>query len=808
MTEILLRLRNNNFANFNLHAILTHIHMKFVIVESPSKAKTISKYLGDGYVVRASVGHVRDLPKSNKKAVDIEHGFIPHYEIVPKKEVVLEEITRYAKTAKEIILATDPDREGEAIAWHIKEVLKDRLGKSIESKIKRASYHEITKDAVLEALEHPRDIDEYLKEAQEARRVLDRIVGYDLSGLVWKKVRYGLSAGRVQSPALRIIMEREREIRAFKPEQYWVIEGLWNTEKGETLSLTCSKEPREKSEVDKIISIAKKENWMVHDVEESEQKRSPRAPFITSTLQQSASSRLGYSPSRTMGIAQKLYESGHITYMRTDSTNLGKQALAQIAQTIEKKFGKNYLQFHTFSAKSKNAQEAHEAIRPTHFEKENAGTTDEQKKLYRLIWQRAVASQMADAHLMRTKIVANINSKKESPIPDFEVTGSRIMFDGWLKVDPESTGDESSLPPTTKGELLTLVSINDIAKETQPPSRYTEAGLIKELEKRGIGRPSTYASICKTIEDRGYVEKENKSLRPTDTGDVVSSFLEEYFPSYISDSFTAEMEDKLDEIANGARTYEKTLTEFYGPFHKEVKSKDKLAKATNLGLADKKFVCPKCGTTPMEIKLGKNGKFLSCTRYPDCDGALTIDGMEFKPETPIGNDPTTGLPIYVLNGRFGPYVQLGEKMKKVKGKRSKSKGEKSKTSADTSTSQVTNSAESDLIMTTPSNDVEKTPAPVISKPKMASIPKGTDPSKVTVSEALRYLSLPRNLGVDPKTGKDVIASAGRFGPYIGRDGEFRSVKPPLNVYDITLDQALALLAIPKKPRGFQKKKKE
>jgi DNA topoisomerase-1 len=402
------------------------------------------------------------------------------------------------------------------------------------------------------------------------------------------------------------------------------------------------------------------------------------------------------------------------------------------------------------------------------------------------------------------------------------------MFDGWLKVDPESTGDESSLPPTAKGEMLNLVSINDIAKETQPPSRYTEAGLIKELEKRGIGRPSTYASICKTIEDRGYVQKENKSLRPTDTGDVVSSFLEEYFPSYISDSFTAEMEDKLDEIASGKRTYEKTLTEFYGPFHKEVKSKDKLAKATNLGLSDSKFKCPKCGTSPMEIKLGKNGKFLSCTRYPDCDGALTLDGTEFKSDTPIGNDPTTGLPIFVLNGRFGPYVQLGVKPPR-KGKRhpttlklppslklqgTSRRARKAKVSTTDSIPTVTpnlqekNSTGSDENMTAPSVEIEKATTPTVTKPKMASIPKGIDPSKVTVADALKYLSLPRNLGIDPKTGKDVIASAGRFGPYIGRDGEFRSVKPPLNVYDITLEQALALLAIPKKPRGFQKKKKE
>jgi DNA topoisomerase-1 len=776
--------------------------MKLVIVESPSKAKTISKYLGDGFVVRASVGHVRDLPKSQKKALDIEGGFIPHYEVVPKKEIVIANIASQAEKADKVILATDPDREGEAIAWHIAEVLKDRLGTKVLKKVSRATYHEITKEAVLEALDNPRDIDQHLREAQEARRVLDRIVGYDLSGLIWKKVRYGLSAGRVQSPALRIIMEREREIRAFKPETYWVIEGDWNTPSNETLSLTCTKEPRDKKEVDKIIEIAKKDKWRIVDIEESEQKRSPRAPFITSTLQQAASSRLGFSPSRTMGIAQKLYESGYITYMRTDSTNLGKQALAQIAGVIEKNYGKSYLFFRTFNAKSKNAQEAHEAIRPSHFEKENAGHNDEQKKLYRLIWQRAVASQMADAHMARTKIIANVDSKNSDSVPDFEVNGSRVMFDGWLKADPESNGEERSLPICTKGEVIDLVEIHSTEKQTEPPPRYTEAGLIKELEKRGIGRPSTYASICKTIEDRGYVAKENKSLRPTDTGDVVSSFLEEYFPSYISDSFTAEMEDKLDDIATGKRTYLKTLSEFYKPFHKEVLSKDKLAKATSLGLSDSKFKCPKCGTSPMEIKLGKNGKFLSCTKYPDCDGALTLDGTEFKSDTPIGNDPATGLPIFVLNGRFGPYVQLGErppKMKKVKkvkiSKKTLNEGEFSV---------------NDTAVSNPLPVITEVPAvvPVQPKPKMASIPRGVDPSKVTVADALKYLSLPRTLGVDPKTGKEVIASAGRFGPYVVSDNNYRSIKAPDNVYDITLERALAMLAIPKLPRGFRKKKLE
>jgi DNA topoisomerase-1 len=763
--------------------------MKLVIVESPSKAKTISKYLGKDFRVLASVGHVRDLPKSNKKAIDIEGGFVPHYEVVPKKEHIIADIREVAAKADEVLIATDPDREGEAIAWHLQELLTNKkLGGTVPKKeIKRITYHEVTKEAVEEALKQPRAIDEHLRQAQEARRVLDRLVGYDLSGLIWKKVRYGLSAGRVQSPALRIIMEREREIRAFKPEDYWTIIGNFKTDGKADLSLTCSEEPRDKKEVDRILDIAKKESWKILDIEESEQKRQPRAPFITSTLQQTASSRLGFSPSRTMGIAQKLYESGYITYMRTDSTNLSQQALGAIASTIEKKYGKEYLQFRTYSVKSNNAQEAHEAIRPSHFDKESAGHNDEQKKLYRLIWQRAVSSQMADARVARTKIVANVET---SSIPDFIANGSRVIYDGWLKADPESTGEEVNLPKCAKDEKLDLISIDSQAKQTQPPDRYTEAGLIKELEKRGIGRPSTYASITRTIETRGYVEKEGRSLKPTDTGDVVSSFLEENFPTYISDTFTAEMENELDEIATGERTYIKTLSDFYGPFNKEVKSKEKLAKATNLGQADSKYKCPKCGSA-MEIKLGRGGKFLSCSRYPDCDGALSMEGMEFKKDEPIGTDPTTGLPIFVLNGRFGPYVQLGVKLPKEKKKKVKSPESK-----------VESQDKQDSGLGTRDSGLTTSPA----KPKMASIPKSMDPSKVTVAEALKYLSLPRILGIDPATSKEVVTSIGRFGPYIVRDGDFRSIKPPENAYDITLEKALELLAQPKKQRGFARKK--
>ena len=771
--------------------------MKLVIVESPSKSKTITKYLGDGFVVRASVGHIRDLPKSSKKAIDIEAGFVPHYEIDKKKEDVIADIVSHSKKADEILLATDPDREGEAIAWHIAEVLKERLGVSVTKKMKRVSFHEITKEAILEALTHPRDIDQHLREAQEARRVLDRLVGYDLSGLIWKKVRYGLSAGRVQSPALRIIMEREREIRAFIPETYWALSGIWNTSKKQSLALSCVEEPRDKKEVDRIVTTAQTKPWHVVDIEETEQKRSPKAPFITSTLQQTASSRLGFSPSRTMGIAQKLYEAGHITYMRTDSTNLGAQAVAQIVAVIGKKYGAQYVNVRTFNTKSKNAQEAHEAIRPSTFSKEAAGANDEQKKLYRLIWQRAVASQMTDARVARTKIIANVTDAS-TPIPDFTATGSRIIFDGWLTADPESTGEEVTLPKCHKDEALTLISLDPLEKQTEPPSRYTEAGLIKELEKRGIGRPSTYASICKTIEDRGYVAKEGRSLKPTDTGDVVSSFLEEYFPTYIGDTFTAEMENELDEIASGERTYIKTLSDFYKPFHAEVLTKDKLAKATNLGVADAKFVCPKCGSS-MDIKLGRNGKFLSCSKYPDCDGALTLDGTEFKKVEPIGIDPVSGLPIFVLNGRFGPYVQLGvkpPKVKKVKKPRIKKEKVSKKKTGETIPAEP-------AIIAVP----EVIEAPVAAKPRMASIPRTMDPTKVTVADAMKYLSLPRTLGTHPVSGKVITASAGRFGPYVAHDGNYRSIKVPDDVYEISLERALELLAIEKKPRGFQKKKK-
>jgi DNA topoisomerase-1 len=736
--------------------------MKLLIVESPAKAKTISKYLDGKYKVVASVGHIRDLPKSNKKAIDIEKGFVPHYEISKGKEKIVDELHELSDKASEVLLATDPDREGEAIAWHIAQAVKLKNPK-------RVTFHEITKEAVEDAVQHPRKIDMNLKEAQEARRVLDRLVGYDLSGVIWKKVRYGLSAGRVQSPALRIIMEREREIRAFIPETFWVISAEVSGNKNTAFTIICEEEPRDKKDFERIVELATKagrENkWFVVDIKESEVKKAPRPPFITSTLQQFASSRLGFSPSRTMGIAQKLYESGFITYMRTDSTNLSNQALGDIGRVVEKKFGKEFLQIRKYSAKSKNAQEAHEAIRPTHFDVENAGHTDEQKKLYELIWRRALSSQMIDAETIRTKITANIDDKKS--IPDFAINGSRIKSPGWLLADPRSRGEEVELPKVEKGEKLKLLDLKTEEKQTEPPGRYSEAGLIKELEKRGIGRPSTYASIIKTIEDRGYVEKVNKALVPTDTGDVVSTFLEENFGDYISDSFTAEMEDKLDLIAEGKEEYVKTLKTFYKPFLAEVKAKDKMDKVTTMGIADSKYKCPVCGKS-MIIKLGRSGKFLSCSTYPDCEGALTMDGQEIKKDEPIGTDPETGLPVFILVGKYGPYVQLGQR---VKGKGSK-----------------------------------KAP-----KPRMASIPKEKPLNEVTIQDAMKYLSLPKVLGVHPETGENITANIGRFGPYIALNTkpkpDFRSLKTD-DVYTIELPRALEILSEAKKPRGFAKKKRE
>ncbi len=750
--------------------------MKLVVVESPTKCRTIQKFLGHEYMVAASVGHVRDLPKSDKDAVDIKGGFIPHYEINEDKKEIIEELRTSAERADDIYLATDPDREGEAIAWHIIQVLNLGNSKSqapnskqIQNSkfkiqnVKRIVFHEITKEAVRDAFAHPREIDMKLVKAQEARRVLDRLVGYDLSGLIWKKVRYGLSAGRVQSPALRIVVEREREIRAFKSETYYVVAADVFGNNKTVFRVICEEEPRNKKTAEMFLKNGRAGSWFVKDIAESEVKRSPRPPFTTSTLQQAASSRLGFSPSRTMILAQKLYEQGFITYMRTDSVNLASSAQAQITGLIGKTYGKEYAEPRAYKATSKNTQEAHEAIRPTDASRETAGYTEEQKKLYRLIRERTIASQMTEAKLLRTKISTTIS---EGGLPDFAATGSRVVFDGWLACDVRARGEDVELPKVSKDEALNLKEMASEEKHTEPPARYTEAGLVKELEKRGIGRPSTYASIIKTLHDRKYVEKESRALKPTDTGEVVSTFLEENFMNYINDTFTAEVENELDDIAAGKREYVKTLSDFYVPFHKDVKAKEKIDKLTNLGPAPKEWKCPECGS-PMTIKLGRGGKFMSCERYPECLGARRIDGSVVEPNKPIGTDTQTGLPIFVLEGRFGPYVQLGENPPTGKKKNPP-----------------------DFLSENRGSSIGKANR---DKPKRASIPKDKDLRTITVEEALKYLSLPRVLGTHPETGKEIIASVGRFGPYIMHDGNFRSLKKEDDVYDIELSRALEIL---------------
>lgn len=628
--------------------------MKLLIVESPSKAKTIEKYLDGEYKVVASVGHVRDLPKSNKSAIDIKAGFVPQYVISPGKEHVVESIKKLAKKSSTVLLATDPDREGEAIAWHVAQTCGIK-------KPARVLFYEITPAAVKEAIAHPRPLDENLRRAQEARRVLDRLVGYDLSGLIWKKLRYGLSAGRVQSPALHILTLREKEIRAFIPEIFFQFTGQFTNPLGQSLTLTHTTEPRPKAdeasaqeEAVRIITQGKQATWTVGDVKETPAKRSPYAPFTTSTLQQAASSRLGFAPSRTMKVAQKLYEAGHITYMRTDSTNLNKDAVTAILTLIEKTYGKQSVMPRVFKTRSKNAQEAHEAIRPTHIDAKMYGKNEEEKHLYSLIRSRTIASQMADAEILRTKITARASDPQ---VPVFAMTGSIVVFPGWLAEDTAARGEDTELPKVTAGETLTLQSMTSEEKWTEPPKRYTEAGLVKELEKRGIGRPSTYASIIQTIQARGYVEKEGRTLIPTETGEVVDDFLSLHFAEILSDAFTADMEDQLDEIALGTREYAKTLNDFYGPFSKAVKSKDKLEKMSNLGAAPAEMHCPICGSD-MIIKLGRSGKFYSCSRFPECTGALTLEGKVVEGPKATGEKcPSCEKGELVeREGRFGKFI--------------------------------------------------------------------------------------------------------------------------------------------------------
>lgn len=654
-----------------------------VIVESPAKAKTIKKYLGKGFEVLASYGHVRDLvPKEG--AVDPDHKFKMKYELVEKNIKHVDAITRALEKSDALYLATDPDREGEAISWHVYEIMKKNgsLGKKPTHRI---VFHEITKTAINAAVEHPRKIAMDLVNAQQARRALDYLVGFNLSPLLWKKVRPGLSAGRVQSPALRLIVEREEEIEKFIAQEYWTIDAEaehnkqtfsaklieYKGEKVEQFTITNEKQAK-KIEADLIKQAAGK--FIVAKVDKKQRKRNPAAPFITSTLQQEAARKLGFGASRTMRLAQQLYEGinigegavGLITYMRTDSVNMAADAIKEIREFIAKRYGKENVpeEPRVYHTKSKNAQEAHEAIRPTavtHIPEDiKTYLTPEQYKLYDLIWKRAVACQMIQATIDTVAVDLSCGPKNT-----FRANGSTITDPGFLTVYQEGhdevkkdDGDEKMLPPMAVGDEIKALSIAGLQHFTEPPPRYSEASLIKALEEFGIGRPSTYASIISTIQNRKYAELDNKRFKPTDVGRVVNKFLTLYFTQYVDYNFTAKLEDELDDVARGEKEWVPLMEEFWKPFIALVDKIEETVQRKDVTQEKLDENCPKCGK-PLSIRLGRRGRFIGCTGYPECDYTRNMDGEE-QPATPEIVEgrtcPDCNSPLVIKFGRYGKFI--------------------------------------------------------------------------------------------------------------------------------------------------------
>jgi len=696
-----------------------------VIVESPAKAKTIEKFLGKDFKVMSSYGHIRDLKKKDL-GIDLENGYTPLYEVPGDKKKVVDELKKAAKEADTVWLASDEDREGEAISWHLFKTLK-----LDEKKTKRIAFHEITKDAILHAIENPRQIDINLVDAQQARRVLDRIVGFELSPVLWRKVKPALSAGRVQSVAVRLIVEREREIQAFQTEASYRVTAVFiKKENGvETeIKTELSKRLKTKKEALDFLEKLKEASFKVEDVETKPMKKSPAAPFTTSTLQQEASRKLGFPVSLTMMVAQKLYESGKITYMRTDSVNLSGLAINTAKNEIESVYGKQYSKVRQFSTKSKGAQEAHEAIRPTYISEHTVSGTAQEKKLYDLIWKRTIASQMADAELEKTTITIGISNNKDLK---FSAVGEVIKFYGFLHVYLEGTDDEnidsesSLLPPVKPQEAMDMKESIATERFTQRPSRYSEASLVRKLEELGIGRPSTYAPTISTIQNREYVEKSNiegterqyniltlkkdkitdsekteitgtdkGKLIPTDTGMVVNDFLTEYFPDILDYNFTANVEKEFDQVAEGEENWTKLIDKFYKVFHPVVES------ATNM---------------QTDHKIG---------------------------ERILGIDPKSGRQVSVKIGRFGPMAQIGVQ-----------------------------------------EDADK--------PLFAGLQKTQSIASITLEEALKLFELPRSIG--EFEGKDVSVGTGRFGPYIKHDGKFISLPKGYDPFSVDISMAIPLI---------------
>jgi DNA topoisomerase-1 len=768
---------------------LTH---SVVIVESPSKAKTINKYLGSDFKVVASYGHVRDLPSKNG-SVNPNDNFAMIWEVDDQGKKRIKDIVAVAKGAKNLFLATDPDREGEAISWHIQQVL-DEMKATKGMNVQRIVFNEITKRAIQDSLKDPRQVDKGLVDAYLARRALDYLVGFTLSPILWRKLPGARSAGRVQSVALRLIVEREQEIEAFKTQEYWSVQAqcmnsasvnfqaklnFLNGKKLEKFDL-----PNEET-AKAAAAIIEKSTFTVGDIEKKQVRRNPAAPFTTSTLQQEASRKLGFSPKKTMQLAQRLYEGidvggetiGLVTYMRTDSVNLSNDALTTAREFIEKDFGKQYLPSapRLYKSKAKNAQEAHEAIRPTDVARTPKAMApyldDAQQKLYELIWKRTVASQMENALFDQVGVDITSVDKQTS----LRATGSTLVFDGFLKLyqegkdqenkdDKTAEDDDRILPPLNVGEAITINAITPEQHFTQPPPRYTEASLVKKLEELGIGRPSTYVSLIQTLQDRDYVRIEKRQFHPDQRGRLVTSFLSHYFPKYIQYDFTADLEEQLDDISDGKRGWIDVMNAFWTPFHETVKQAEPLKISQVLDDVQKDLeaslfdmtkenpkACPTCNEGQLSLKLSKFGPFLGCNRYPDCkytkslsDSAQSEEGLqEANDVIVIGQDPNLGVDITVRKGPYGPYLQWEQK------------------------------------------DVKK--------PKRVSIPPGFDPYTISLEQALKLASLPAPIGKFPDTQEDILVGIGRFGPYLKHNNTFTSIPKAYNFMEITLEEALSII---------------
>ncbi len=800
-----------------------------LIVESPAKAKTIEKYLGKDYKVLASFGHVRDLPSKNG-SVEPDNDFAMNYEVSAKSSKHVKEIIDSAKSCSKLILAPDPDREGESIAWHVLEVLKQKKAIKASTKVERVVFNAITKNSILEAIKNPRDIDMDLVNAQQARRALDYLVGFTLSPVLWRKLPGSRSAGRVQSVALRLICDREEEIEAFRSEEYWDIKLDLKTSQNKEFQASVVEVAGKKLEKFTIVKaeqageikkLLEAKQYQVLSITKKQAKRRSNPPFTTSSLQQEAARKLGFGASRTMMLAQRLYEGteidgtaqGLITYMRTDSVVVTPEAITAVRAKIEDLYGKKYVPEvpNLFKSKVKNAQEAHEAIRPTDFsltpDKVKKYLDEAQFALYDLVWKRTLASQMTD--VVFDQVVAEILT-----IPSYakaRAIGSTIKFDGFYKVyredrdDNETDEDDSKqiLPDLVEKENLGLIEVKPQQHFTEPPPRYSEASLVKKMEELGIGRPSTYASIISVLQDRGYVKLEKRRFFPEERGRIVTTFLKEFFAKYVEFDYTANLEDELDIISNGKMDWKSFLKKFWKDFSgntSQVMEKPFLEvlevlnqKVGNhiFGRDEKgelKNSCPTCNEGKLGLRLGKFGAFIGCSRYPECKHTMQIfaaeggeDGRELKPQfepKSLGKDSKTGFEIMVKVGPYGPYLELiGSELE-----------------APASDVPATPKKEEKKKKSTAKKTKEKAPKkPKIKKPKRVSIPKNLDPNLIDLKAAIDLLSLPREVGIHPETGQKILANVGPYGPYLLHDKKFTSVKED-NILEIGLNRAVDVIA--------------